>query len=113
MKEERHEFTFIIVSAESDVYLGEINIQPIHLVSSPDNLSANGRVVFDKTSNSYIYYNTDNLDVIMVYSVNGLLMEKIRSKATKVEFGASYPAGVYIVRALGNEECFTAKVVKR
>lgn len=113
MKEERHEFTFIIVSAESDVYLGEINIQPIHLVSSPDNLSANGRVVFDKTSNSYIYYNADNLDVIMVYSVNGLLMEKIRSKATKVEFGASYPAGVYIVRALGNEECFTAKVVKR
>lgn len=112
IEEGNHEFKFVIESAESDVYLKETNIICNRIVSSSDNLYANSYVTFNKESNSYTYYNADNLDVIMVYSVNGILVEKIEPTSSQITFGADYPAGVYIVNAYGKETCRSLKIVK-
>lgn len=90
-----------------------INVLPSVSVSLPDDPIANGYVLYNKTDNSYIYYNVGDVDVMMIYSVSGVLMEEIKPCGSEVAFGAGYPAGVYWVNAYSKEAVQRMKVVKR
>lgn len=82
-------------------------------VSKDGQSSANGYILYDKNSNSYIYHNVDNMEVISIYSINGVLLDEKVTNGADVAFGEAYPPGLYIANLQGKGACRQMKIVKQ
>ena len=114
MADGEHILSFQVITEGAELYLDSVYIDYVYMLSTESEAAESDYLSYDATSRSYTYHGANAWNEIVVYSVDGSFVDRIKSKgALQATFGANYPKGVYIFNVYGENSCRQLKAVKR